>query len=302
MRASSLGSCTKALVAERLGYKPQPPPEVLAAAFLRGHEHEAACKAAMEEDGYLFAQEGNPLYVWDEHQPFYEVEGVTCHLDGLVQSPERPALRCWEAKAPSAWESYERAHRTGKHSPLTLRYAWQSSVAMNATGLEQMVSCYDGERVKSFVIEVPPFTREQIAERVRSIETLTELPAECEPGCFDDWSCPFRYLHQRQEVTENAEIDHWVDAYQRWKKMERQGKEGVERVKAELEKLMVFDDKIETESSIVTKYEQASPAKWDMEKILAQLGLTEATAQEYRLPGTKSKRLKVTRKERASDE
>jgi hypothetical protein len=285
MRASSFGQCIKASVAERLGLTPQEPPAVLAAAFERGDVHEEECAAALRADGWDIGFE----------QQEVECEGIVGHIDGAI-GREDTHTRVWETKAPSAWAAYERAHKTGKDTPLTLRYKWQSSLYMHALGLEQMVSCLEDGRVKSFVIEVPPFSLEEIRLRRKAIEAWEQLPPECEEGCFDAWSCPYRYLHDKPAVVENAEIDRLAEMYDEYRMAEKLGKEGMARAKAELEKLMVFDDRIETQTSIVTKYEAASPARYDMEAIRIALDDQNIPLDSYLLPEKKSPRMKITRK------
>jgi hypothetical protein len=287
MRASSFGSCIRAQVAERLGLVALEPPPVLAAAFERGNTHEEECAAALRDEGWSIYSE----------QLEVECEGITGHIDGAIywDRPDKPMV--WEAKAPSAWAAYERAHKTGKHTPLTLRYAWQSSLYMHALGLEQMVSCLDDGRVKSFVIEVPPFSLEQIRNRKALIEAGTNAAMmDCEPECFDDWSCPYRYLHQKAEVVENAIVDQFVMRYDDFGQKIKALKKLQDDAKAELEKLMVFDDRIETETSIVTKYEQSSGVKYDMDLIKDALEQSGRYLVDYELPEKKSPRMKITRK------
>jgi nucleoside diphosphate kinase len=154
-----------------------------------------------------------------------------------------------------------------------------------------MVSCFDGERVKSFVIEVPPFTLAEIRRRKFLIERRTALPADCEPGCFDDWGCPFRYLHVKPEVVDNEAVDKLVLKYERSGFLIKEMKENQAEAKAELEKLMVFDDRIETESSIVTKFKAANPPKWDEDAMRAD-GIDVAKYKKQ----VEGDRMKITRK------
>jgi hypothetical protein len=163
---------------------------------------------------------------------------------------------------------------------------------MHGTGLEQMVSCLDDGRVKSFIIEVPPFTLEQIRERKALIEAMSSVPAECEPECFDAWSCPYRYLHDKPTVVENPEVDRWVEDYYLLGESIKKAKREQDQAKAELEKLMVFDDRIETQTSIVTKVTRENPAKPDLDAMRAD-GID---VDKYMTPGTVSSFIKPTRK------
>jgi hypothetical protein len=172
---------------------------------------------------------------------------------------------------------------------------------MHALGLEQMVSCLDDGRVKSFVIEVPPFSLEEIRARKAEIEAVETIEACramcCEPDKFDAWSCPYRReLHDKPEVVENPLVDAYVRLYEDARRDEAAAKKDKEQAKAELEKLMVFDDRIETQQSIVTKYEQSGGVKYDMDALADFLAGLGADMETYRLPEKKSPRMKITRK------
>jgi hypothetical protein len=293
IRASNLGACTKALAAERLGFKPLPVSEVLEAAFERGHQHEAELAKVMREEGWVITDEQEEVAVYFDGVPSSLGAASVGHIDGIACAPDSTYERCWEAKNVNAWRQYERAHKTDTWTPLTNKYRWQSSVYMVALGMEQMVSCLDDGRVKSFIIEVPPFSREQILERVAAIEALVELPADCEAGCRDDWGCPFRYLHTDDRViTEDEEIDKAAKRYEYWRLSAKDSEAQQKAARSDLERLLGDRPKVETTTSIVTSYSQKNPVRYDFEKMRDD-GIE---VEKYALPVTSSSRLKVTRK------
>ena len=192
LRASSLGGCVRSLVAQEQGYSTVEPPAIVAGWFERGTQHELDCVDAMHADGWIV--EGQQREV--------EYLGVSGHLDGITwQEDPYPnmAERVLEVKAPSAWSRFEKAYRTDDWSdPYMHIVGVQLSVYMLAMGMEAVVACCDGERVKWFGVERPPFDADYIAARVEQVRgwvTGGTLP----PCSQRDFPCPFRFLCQDNE-------------------------------------------------------------------------------------------------------
>lgn len=294
IRASELGSCLKAQVAKQLGFSPMDTPEVIQAAFERGNEHEELCAGAMTASGWVIANQQLEvtLDVLDGWQVVGHLDGTTMHAEGDL------IPRVWEAKAPNAYDKFEHAYKNGDWSdPLAHRYAWQISTYMLSTGLEAYVTSWDEERgVRGFGIEIPPFTLDDIENRVRIIALSMnhgELPQMCSQN---DWPCPFFYLHENtEEITEDPVLDRMVEDYagivSNEKYIAMHKKEAQEKIKTHL-----GGKDILTATSKVTFYTQAGPTKYDTERMKAD-GID---LERYTIPGKPSARMKITR--RGSDE
>lgn len=250
-RASELGRCIRASVAEQLGMKPLPPPAWLQGVYDGGNEHEDMCILALRREGYLVTdgQREVVLRVGDD----VEVIG---HLDGQVGGSyvlDDPGY-VLEIKSPNAYAKFEKAYKTDDWSdPLCARYAWQISTYMVATGLEAVVACLDGEVVKTFGVEIPPHSRQEIIERVKLIESLTTLPDICSQA--DGAGCPFRYLHGDEvEIIEDPVADVLVAEYERNREMKKLAEVNMKNLSGDLTAHLAGRDSITTERVKVTRY------------------------------------------------
>lgn len=171
--------------------KPLPYPDKVEGWFARGNAHEVECLAAMRADGWTIEHEQGEVRIGE----------LAGHLDAIGITPYNGGHRVIEVKAPSAWSRFEKAYKTDTWTdPLMVKYAWQVSAYMVATGLECVVITYDGH-LRWFVIEKPLHTRDEIEGRVAYITELAKigLPTACEPGTVE-WTCPYRYLHDPEIV------------------------------------------------------------------------------------------------------
>lgn len=281
---SNLGSCDRALVAAIRGMKAIPPSDLVQGWFDRGNAHETDCLAAMRAEGWTVTDE--QLEVW--------VGGFSGHLDGIGGQFDTGPWRVVEIKAPSAWARFEKAYKTDTWSdPLMVKYEWQTSCYMVATGLECVVVCLDDDQLKWFVIETPLHFRSEIEGRVAHIRALAEtgLPDACEPGMVE-WTCPFRYLHDEKVVTpiDDPAIIGDAREYLRWGTQERLAKAAKEKLRDQLlARLQVGT--YQTGDAVTTVYEQAGAGRWDEAALIAKYG---PSVRDFKTPGTKTPRLKVT--------
>lgn len=288
LRASAFGSCIKAQAARLQGFEPMLPPEQMQAAFDRGNVHEDECAAAMRANHYVIEDEQLELAL-----TLGSGGTITGHLDGIVwDDPTKLGTeRVWEAKAPNAWAKFESAYKRNDWSdPLCHRYAWQISIYMHATGLEAMVCCLDDGQIKSFVIEVPPFTIAAIEARVGQIIGWADsgtLPAECSQN---DYPCPFVYLHEAADLDEDEAIDVLVAQWVQADIDEKHAKAAKNEIAEMVKRAMGDRTEITTASSKVSIYEQKGPSKWDEALMMAD-GIS---AEKYRRPGQPSTRIKIT--------
>jgi len=288
-RASELGACIKAQVARRLEYTPLPTPPKMQEIFDRGNTHEEECVAAMFQHGYaIFEQQ-------------YEVNipvgrsMVRGHLDGIVEEYGILSDRVLEIKSPGAWAKFERAYKTNDWSDnLAFRYAWQISIYMHALKKEALIACLDNSEIRTFVIEIAPFSILDIEERVTQIERLAAdntLPKICSSN---DYPCPFAYLHEEPELEDDTILDELVFRYDMEIEAERIAKARKDELRIEIMQHMDGRAKVETATSKVTVYEQAGSSRIS-EDLLKAAGINP---EDYKVKGASSTRIRITPKER----
>ena len=286
LRASALGSCIKAQVALLMGYTPLDPPDKIQAAYDRGNEHEDANAVTLVASGWEIISEQREVVL--SITPEIQVVG---HVDGLTREVGTPDFRVWESKAPNAWAKFEKAYKTGDWSdPLCHRYAWQISCYMIGTGLEAIVTCFDGDTIKSFVIEVPPYTLNQIQFRAGTIAGLAndaELPRRCTQN---DYPCPVAYLHETEDPVEDETLDALVADYDHQSMMIKEWEAKKKRTTKKIEEYAAGQD-ITTVSSKVSFYEQSAADRIDRDAMKA-----DGVYERYATPGTTSPRMKITKR------
>lgn len=249
-RASSLGSCVRALVAQRRGEPENETPSLVQSWYDRGIAHEDECVAAMAQDWLVTDQQAET----ETHiAPDVVVRG---HLDGICQD-ESGSNRVLEIKSPPSWAKWRDAHLRGDYSdPLMSRYAWQISAYMAATGLEAVVACVDDGTVKTFGIEVAPYTVEDIRKRVLSVEFMVETGVW--PECTSrDFPCPFfprQCTHAVEEVAFDPIADSYAAAYMTAKREEKARRDEAEEARAKLLAHLDERDTVTTDTYKVTRY------------------------------------------------
>lgn len=250
-RASEMGRCLRASVAERLGMKPLPVPDWLQKVYDGGVEHEDACVDAMIALGWRVEaqQQEVDLHITDD----IIVRG---HLDGKTFQLDYRPTRVLEIKSPGVYAKFEKAYKTNDWSdPLAFRYAIQLSCYMLSTDLEAVIACLDSETVKTFGVEIPPFDLEYITGRISTIEALVVagLPDACEINNGD--SCPFRYLHgDAVEVVEDEMLDENVRSYEYWRLIRKDAEVNMKNFQSVLTEHLADRDTITTANSKVTRY------------------------------------------------
>jgi hypothetical protein len=286
-RASELGACLKAQAARRLGYTPLPPPEKFEAIFERGNLHETMCVDAMHQFGYSVFSQQQEIVI-----PVGAVQ-IVGHIDGMVEEYGVLDDRVLEIKAPGAWQKFHDAQKTGDWSdPLAERYAWQISVYMHALQTEALIACLDGETIRTFVIEVAPYTLDDIYRRVVQIEDIVRsgtLPAECS---VRNYPCPFVYLHEDPDVETDDELDQLAAAYQAAADAEKTAKAQKDQFRDALMRHMADRGTVDTERFRVKVYQQAGPSRFSEEKMIAD-GINP---DDYRVAGQLSPRIRITGK------
>jgi hypothetical protein len=242
------------------------------ALYDRGNTHEEQCIGAMYLDGWDITDPGiddlsqyeNLRLEVDEDQwsIVLHVAGarITGHLDGITvgRRGEDPRPRVLEIKSPISWAKWERAHKTGDYSdPLMNRYAWQISVYMVATGLEAVVACVKDGQVRTFGIEVPPHSRDEIAERVAFMETAVRSEASnpvAMLACSQaDYPCPVAYLHDRAEVVEDEALERLQASYSIWKRTKDQADGELKSLREAIDAHLGLSESLTTAAGTATR-------------------------------------------------
>ena len=155
-RASGLGSCTKMLVAQRLGYRPMATPQRAQGWFDRGVRHEAACIAVMESEGWELADTGEAQSEINLKIGNSIVRG---HKDGRGKHPDFGNKRfVIEAKSPKSWQMFVDELYSPSPSFLVEKYKWQISAYMLHDKAEaMMVSLGDNYMLQYHSLELPPY-------------------------------------------------------------------------------------------------------------------------------------------------
>lgn len=206
-RASGLGGCVRALVAERMGYEPLPYPEWIQQRFGEGNLHEGdILRRAQATVGVEWAENGHP-----DDQPEIELEIppwdsegldhliVRGHCDGVGYVQGLPYII--EAKALSAGE-FIRWLKEGFEG--FKRYAWQLSCYMIGVspnepyqGLFVVKDRNSGDIDFTWVKE-PPYSFAEITARVHESERMAA--EQWLPTCdISMYPCPFSFLHEDED-------------------------------------------------------------------------------------------------------
>jgi hypothetical protein len=254
---------------------------------------EEECISVMRADGWKITNEQSEVWLG----------GISGHLDGIIVEgsmgatfgPRPPLL---EIKSPKSWSHFQDAYKTAVWTDgLAVQYAWQTSIYQHATGLDCVVATLDEGRVKTFVIEQPIHSLDEIQERVALFEMLVALgeshlrEMSCDPSA-NSWFCQMSAVTGCRDriTTDDAEIDALVRARAVWKESLDSDKAMYDDLTKQIETALGDRDKVTTGYCTVTRYSQAGPSKWDTTAMEAD-GIP---VEKYKIPGAVSSRLKIT--------
>jgi hypothetical protein len=262
-RASSLGHCTRALMAARRHYSPVPYPDWMYDRFEEGNVAEPIIMARFQEDNPDWtlhtdeAQDEITLKITDN----VIVRG---HIDGLAT---RNVTKCVvEAKAlgPDWFNKFKRNGFDG----LPDAYAWQVSIYMHALNAQKAV-LVAGQKIEGKItpqsefhylwVDQPPFTLKQITERVMSVEN--NVDAADWPDCLNEFLCQYPYLHDEPEITElegdtAAQVNKWAEIWAEAAQHESIAKKLKAQVKEEMSLWDATDKKYSTGTWKLTLVEE----------------------------------------------
>lgn len=257
-RASSLGGCQKALVAQRLGYVPLAPPEKFLKIFAEGTALEETVYTLLYAEGYDVSDE--------QLETNFHVSNniiVQGHIDGLVTREGR--TRLLEIKTMNADSYAAFVNKRWNMGGLMERYKWQVSAYMNSLddphnpncGIELMFVAYDKETGSLHweIKETPFYDDSDIRRRILSVESAvsrSELPV-CD---VQQYPCPFYYLHDEaaREESDDEELDGFATAYLEARKRERIVKDEITALRSSIERSLGSSDRVDVPAARITRY------------------------------------------------
>jgi hypothetical protein len=211
-RASSLGGCSRMLVAHRLGYTPVGYEGPVNQVMAEGELHERDVVERMEKDGvWLVTCQQQTVSL-----PITSNVSVVGHIDGIATNRETGGGFLLEIKSMGK-DQYEEWTRLQWETPgLIQRYKWQLSaymVSLSLPGLLAVKNRNNGTLTLTTIPE-PFYSLSALKARIIRLEGFVargELPP-CDTPVFP---CPFVYLHDTDEVEliDDTELDELARAY-----------------------------------------------------------------------------------------
>lgn len=228
-RASSLGSCTRALLFARRNIEPLPPPEWLQEKFDQGNMMEATLMAQFAEDHNVVV-EGDQLEIELHTSPTTLVRG---HIDGMARINNKRVVVDAKFLGATLFNGLR-----DKGITAFQHYAWQTSVYCHALeadewclamGLKDDTGKWTGDM--HYLFGTPTYSRDDIVARVTEIEAYTG--SDILPACPTplDYPCPYYHLHDDDDEVvdlEGLEADLLRDTwrlYEKAKELENKAKQ-----------------------------------------------------------------------------
>lgn len=203
-RASSIGACVRALVASRMGYESQSPPDKLVQTFADGHTAEALAKSMLRAGGVdIFNEQAEcvlPVLARMPSGGMFNQTGIVVsgHIDGWCLDGAGK-LVMFDIKSQSEKE-YDKGWF---NADLQYKYKWQLGVYMLANSLTRMMVLRFARETHRMQWHeyTNTLTVEEVVEKITAIETAVMSrdlpPCDVKP---DDWGCPFAFLHDGGKV------------------------------------------------------------------------------------------------------
>ena len=279
-RASSLGHCPRALLAARRGMEPLPFPDFMYDRFEEGNRAEPIIMARFQSD--------NPDWKLDGSQDEISLligsnVIVRGHIDGFAVRKHDNKGCVVEAKAlgPDWFNKFTKKGLAG----LPDSYAWQVAIYMHATGADCAV-LVAGEKINGEIvdaskfhylwIDTPPFTLEQIVDRVKAIEG--KATDGDWPECLNEWLCQYPYLHDQPEIEslsgmDEMKLDSFADRWAEAVEMEKRAKQIKDSIKSDLD---TFTSTLDTDNT-----HKLRTSKWQVTFVEEQVPEQTVTRKAY---------------------
>lgn len=305
-RASSVGKCPRALLAEMHGFTPMPSPAYLKAAAKEGHLHEDAIVSDLEEAGYNILTQQEVVELWVTENIL-----VRGHTDGLATYKDSDDQRIVEIKSMSdaqykLWLKSldDDGNPTFSEHPA---YAWQISCYMLAKELPAVyvVKNRNSGMKKIHWLDTPPRLPEEIVGRLTSVVAAYEgqgpmpdpraLP--CDPE-VNQFFCPFPDLHDKRdkdlgwEEDDRPIVDVVAAQFQQYSAQAKKIKAAQDALREQLIEL-VGPSKVQTLSGLKVDIVKTQPRK-SLNKDKAEADGVDID-KYYEEGKSKSYRVKVTK-------
>lgn len=231
-RASALGSCPAALMAERVGITPALSVyNPLKKAFARGNQAQGLVEEELVGKGWQISDQEKEVRL--NVVPGVFVSG---HIDCIGVNPyDFPMIleiKSFGESNLGKWSKYP-----GGGLEAFPKYAWQLSVyqwalAKNGVPMPGMmvIKPANGGELRSKMYETPVFSLGAIKARVLKIERAAKEKRvlECDKPLM--YPCPYVFLHEdeesdKPEVVEDPVLDRLAQGYDEARMMEKAGKE-----------------------------------------------------------------------------
>lgn len=212
-RASSAGTCIKALVADRRGEIPKPPSQWLEAIFAAGWAYEEDMIGRLRDLGWQVRGQQQE-YVLDVIPGKVVIIG---HVDGVATSPAGiDHVLEMKTQGPSVFPVWERRGQYALRADL--RYATQATCAMRGLGMpmlyvrmqrcEPTVALAD-RPFGTFVVSDDPVSWATVCQKIAIAEAMVQRHDEW-PQCdvaTEKSRCFFDYLHDVEPPVYLPELD-----------------------------------------------------------------------------------------------
>lgn len=266
-RPSMIGRCQRGLVAARLGMAALPLDEDAQRICEEGHIHEPHIVNWFQKQGFLVRRSlrvGFPVSLYSKITG--EVDGVAWKDEdisgpGFDFDPGNAAFPLYgiEIKAmgdkPWAW--------TLKESTPSEEYLWQLSAywacleffyARRLAGYYFIFKCRSNGKIEVFFFKEPPYTAEQVIERIQAIEWMAEERVKRKakgenywPTCDrDDLFCPWKPIHDYDFAKYDATMEPLAKRYFELKVIEEEAKEELKEVKWSLLRALAGRKKVKS--------------------------------------------------------
>ena len=233
-RASEVGSCLRALVAQHLNYEPKPFTAAQELILEEGKEHENLVIAKLERQGIPVTERQKEL---SYPTVLYILRG---HIDGIIIHNSIPCILEIKALGRFTWETFRREGLAAFPG-----YAYQASVYSHLAGwpllggwpLLLKVKNRDTGQIIDLYLHSPPISFSDIIDKLNSAELSArdgELPAiTCDDK--ERRRCRFSYLCT-PTMPEPKQVDKsLIEAAELWREgkgLEKEAEEKIELAKA----------------------------------------------------------------------
>ena len=198
-RASSLGSCIKALAAARQELEPWrgPLPEKIQAVFDRGHEAEDEAVEILGRVGRVSNRQRTVVVALSRRLK------IVGHIDFLYEEGDWYGIVDAKRQNDEEW-----AKDSIRDSLFWHKYEWQFSSYIEALGLPMRVARINDAGDIKLEDVAPSYSRSDLLRRVLAVEALAATDLGRDQCEREDYPCPyFHLLHPEKQKIEYEDVE-----------------------------------------------------------------------------------------------